>query len=172
MQTVNTMRVKRWVFIGAMLCTSTVAIGAPGNTTPPKGASDLLGQENLQLLSQQVQVVRSELQKLESLMAERQAVINYQQKEREYRYFTVNPGSFRKQLEAFKIMVGVQKVRWDPGVPASCDWSFDTTFKIDVKDKKNALKEFFSGLPLNPIFLNRDNSIMVYPLSYMEQCTP
>lgn len=161
------MKLKNWIVLASLLTSSGVAVGA----VPPKGASDVLGQENLNQLMAQAKLVSTELAKLEQLMSERQRVISYEKKENEFRYFIVTPGSFRSQLEKFKTRIGVQKVRWDPGVPSSCDWSFDTTFKIDVKDKENALKEFFSGLSLNPIFLSRDNSIMVYPLNYMEPCT-
>lgn len=156
------------VLAAGLLVTSNMAVAA----VPPKGADDLLGQQNLIQLREQVDLVARELSKLESLMGERQRVISYQKKENEYRYFNVMPGSFRKQLEDFKTRIGVQKVRWDPGVPTSCDWSFDTSFKIDVTDQKQAMKEFFSGLPLNPILFSRDNSLMVYPINYMEPCTP
>ena len=132
----------------------------------------MYGQENLNEIAAQTQLAKQELIKLERLINQRQSAIDYQKKDKEYRYFVVTPGSFRKQLESFKTRIGVQKVRWDAGVPSNCDWSFDTTFKIDVTNQKQAMKEFFSGLPLNPILLKRDKSLMVYPISYLEACAP
>lgn len=162
------MRLKNWIVVAGLLTTSGAAIAS--NT--PKGVSDVLGQENLNALIAQTALVKTELAKLDLLLVERQSVINYEKRDHEYRYFEVTPGSFRSQLERFKTRIHVQKVRWDPGVPTSCDWSFDTTFKIDVTNPEKAMKQFFSGLPLNPILLSRDKSLMVYPISYLESCTP
>lgn len=154
------------LLLSTLAFTSTTSVAAKA----PIGADDTLGDEWVQNVLKQITNVEAENNKLKKLLLERQTAIAFIKREDQFKNFTVKPGSLRKQLPFLIKQAGFTTVRWSEDIPQSCDWQFDTSFKIDVTKPHRATLEFFKGLPVTPVHVKRDNSINIQPLSILPEC--
>lgn len=151
------------IVLGVALSTSALA-----NVATP--LDDELGERSLDKIQVQLDSVLNEANKLQVLLAERRDQINYIKKTGAYQYFVVQPGSLRMQTEKLAAAAGIRKVRWNRDIPLTCDWRFDSTFKIDVASPLDAFEQFMTGLPLFPEYSPRDKSVEIKPLRLIEDC--
>lgn len=117
--------------------------------------------ENYQRLEQR-------MERQQQLIAQRKEAINYIRRQDSQRYYTVQRGSLRMQIEDFRRSLGLQTIRWDKNIPIQCDWIFDASFKIDKSNQIKALESFFAGLPLLPQLHTKDNSATISPLEVIK----
>ncbi|PSV27661.1 hypothetical protein [Photobacterium sp. GB-72] len=154
------------LLLTALAFASTTSVAAKA----PIGADDTLGDEWVQNVLKQINNVEAENNKLKKLLLERQTAIAFIKREDQFKYFSVKPGSLRKQLPALIRQAGFTTVRWSDDIPQSCDWQFDNSFKIDVTKPHRATLQYFKGLPITPVLVKRDNSINIEPLSVLPEC--
>lgn len=146
---------------------------------PAVGAKDIYGDQVLEDLIQELSDTELDMrvmaedfnrdymrlkkraERQRSLITQRQEAIKFIKRQDSQRYYTVKTGSLRAQMEDLRIALGLQRIRWDKTIPASCDWMFDASFKIDKNNQIKALESFFSGLPLLP----RSTPRIAVPLS-------
>ncbi|OBU31245.1 hypothetical protein [Photobacterium kishitanii] len=136
----------------------------------PIGYNDPLGDKWMQKVILQISKVDAENAKLKELLSERQRALSFIKRENDYRYYTVIRGSLRSQLPTLARQTGITTIRWSNDIPISCDWQFDSQFKIDAKNPEKAALEFFRGLPLTPIYIERDKSLNIEPLTVIPEC--
>lgn len=145
----------------------TLCAGGQASASP---LDDELGQGNLSKIQIQLDSVLAEAGKLQSLLTERQDEINYLKKTGAYQNFVVDRGSLRLQADKLALAASVKKLRFDRNIPQSCDWRFDSSFKVDVTQPLGAFEQFLEGLPLYPEYSTRDRSITIKPLRIIEDC--
>lgn len=153
---------------------------------PAVGAKDIYGDQVLEDLIQELSDTELDMrvmaedfnrdymrlkkraERQRSLITQRQEAIKFIKRQDSQRYYTVKTGSLRAQMEDLRIALGLQRIRWDKTIPASCDWMFDASFKIDKNNQIKALESFFSGLPLLPQIHTKDRSATISPLEVIK----
>ncbi len=160
----------RWKMAALVLAFAPAIVSAESITVPP-AVPDELGQAVVEKMRADVQNTRAklnaELDALDALLLERQREIDVIQRDRDARYYTVTPNTFRAELITFAQRLGIQTIRWDESIPACADWQFDSQFRIDIRDREDALAEFFAGLPLQATLHTKDASITIRPTEVM-----
>lgn len=176
-------------FVSGMSAAGTIELSPLSDLnlpSPEVGARDVYGDKVLEDMKEELLNTQADMKIMESdfkrnyerlqermerqhrLIYQRQEAINFIRRSGSQRYYTVRRGSLRLQMEALRVALGLQTIRWDKNIPMNCDWMFDASFNIDKRNQIKALESFFAGLPLLPQVHTKDNSATISPLEVIK----
>ncbi|GIU20953.1 hypothetical protein [Shewanella sp. MBTL60-007] len=176
------------VVIGLALSSICLAAEARQVETLSPLVSDKLGEESIIEMRDQLERVRAqyaglaalikskeleiatEVGRFDELINKRSSEIDSIKRVNAYKYYTVQPNSFRLELGLFARRLGIQTIRWSSDIPECLDWRFDSTFQIDITNPNRAVNEFFDGLPLMPKRYTKDSSLNISATEVMHGC--
>ncbi|NQZ49380.1 MAG: hypothetical protein HRT95_04070 [Moritella sp.] len=178
--------------IGAMLLLVTTTVTAQtveikSGTYGPQWANDIHGEQSVKELRKVVVELQAEVNLYQNIFNEfgdkltsklltmthtldtRNKAINYIETKNGQQYAGIIPGSLKTQLYSLADRVGIKSVRWI-NVPKCVDWMIDSTYQIDVSNRESAIGELIEGYNLSYHIYDKDNSLNVTSLQYLEGC--